>query len=1078
MPTLLGTFSSAIFFLLTAATLFGCASMADSMREMITDGKYKEAIIEGEQWLKEERAEASHEEVHAVWRLVGEAAFKQAEETDTIETYRRYLVRYGEDAILQDLRTLAKKKEASAYYRDRTLKIESMGRHRRFRKLYPKAREVADSRKREATLAFAMAKRKESMEALNSFRKIYSEMAEAKPLVSKARGLEAGMLMEKAREADTPAAYRGVWQYCGKWPEAVDVVKEARAKEVALSWEETLEKDTLDAYRLFNTFFHQREEAAESLAVSRPKEVKLALAQAMKAEAAEPLHSFRVRYKEWPEAAEALIKAEVAEENLAWAATVKEDSWIAYRRFLQAFPYSARATEAEDRARILQALVMPAGPGELSTQVSMVHEADSGEASVFLQAIDKQGDPVGGLKRSHFSVYQRTCQANVTGFQGMESDRPVDVVFVFDTTGSMEKYIKGVKHAAVGFAEALAMRNRDLRLGLVSFGDEVRLVFPKRGPLVSRVKTFRRWVSGLKSHGGGDGPENPLDALKAALKFRFRPKAQKIFILIVDAPAHSRNRVTRRSFPEVAKDLRDQQVMLTSISPAFSEYQNLVSNVGGFFFDIRAGGNFGQVIEKISTITAKQYELRIKPCAPLRAGGSFNLKVRARQDHIWLSLGKVPAQLVSMVFLPGAQPSVLACGGKGQVLLSANGSRWETVGKIPGGVCPSQMWITSEDGKTVLGRTPNGKLFLTRDGGKAWAGLEIDWRADEVVQDAPRSPNLFARAGMELLRTQDGGGIWSKVGTLPKGGPWRLWFEGGEMSTLWLLGSKDNARCSLTGGVTWKTLQVTLPPGITQLSDLRLFGHPYWPGMLLAIMPDGKVFRSVNRGKTWLNVTPGSLVGGGKALVALRVHFDRSLRHWIYVSTNRGIFVSADRGRTWSGPLDGIPSGASLQDHLALSESGTLLYAHMGQRQVYALNAVNDREFISGSVYFATNSHKIRGRLKPYLIKLAAYLIKHPEHRVHIEGHTDDRGSQAYNLKLSMRRAESVRKFLAKRGVDDGRMSIAGLGKVRPLFPNKSARYRARNRRVEIMLLARHQAIESYAGLHKLIMQATKETGE
>jgi OOP family OmpA-OmpF porin len=65
--------------------------------------------------------------------------------------------------------------------------------------------------------------------------------------------------------------------------------------------------------------------------------------------------------------------------------------------------------------------------------------------------------------------------------------------------------------------------------------------------------------------------------------------------------------------------------------------------------------------------------------------------------------------------------------------------------------------------------------------------------------------------------------------------------------------------------------------------------------------------------------------------------------------------------------------------------------------------------------------------------------------RVSVEGHTDAIGSDAYNQKLSLRRAETVR--------DAGRITVKGWGKTRPIADNKSAEGRAENRRVEIIPL-------------------------
>lgn len=70
-----------------------------------------------------------------------------------------------------------------------------------------------------------------------------------------------------------------------------------------------------------------------------------------------------------------------------------------------------------------------------------------------------------------------------------------------------------------------------------------------------------------------------------------------------------------------------------------------------------------------------------------------------------------------------------------------------------------------------------------------------------------------------------------------------------------------------------------------------------------------------------------------------------------------------------------------------------------------------------------------------------------------VEGHTDSTGSDAYNLKLSERRAAAVKAYLVKQGVDGSRVFVEGKGESQPLADNKSREGRAQNRRVEIEVI-------------------------
>lgn len=89
------------------------------------------------------------------------------------------------------------------------------------------------------------------------------------------------------------------------------------------------------------------------------------------------------------------------------------------------------------------------------------------------------------------------------------------------------------------------------------------------------------------------------------------------------------------------------------------------------------------------------------------------------------------------------------------------------------------------------------------------------------------------------------------------------------------------------------------------------------------------------------------------------------------------------------------------------------------------------------------------------LDKLADVMTDYPFVRAEIEGHTDDQGSDTYNLKLSDDRAKAVVDYLVKKKIDDKRLTWKGYGETKPLKPNTSEESRAVNRRVEFRVLER-----------------------
>lgn len=99
---------------------------------------------------------------------------------------------------------------------------------------------------------------------------------------------------------------------------------------------------------------------------------------------------------------------------------------------------------------------------------------------------------------------------------------------------------------------------------------------------------------------------------------------------------------------------------------------------------------------------------------------------------------------------------------------------------------------------------------------------------------------------------------------------------------------------------------------------------------------------------------------------------------------------------------------------------------------------------------FAFDARELAPEAKPVLDTLGAYLYRHPELRIAITGHTDDQGSETYNLQLSRARAEAVLAYLAQLGIAPTRLTATGVGEQQPLVPNDTEPHRAQNRRVEI----------------------------
>ena len=104
-------------------------------------------------------------------------------------------------------------------------------------------------------------------------------------------------------------------------------------------------------------------------------------------------------------------------------------------------------------------------------------------------------------------------------------------------------------------------------------------------------------------------------------------------------------------------------------------------------------------------------------------------------------------------------------------------------------------------------------------------------------------------------------------------------------------------------------------------------------------------------------------------------------------------------------------------------------------------------------VKFETNSDVLRPGSGSVLFEAAETLLRNPELRVEVAGHTDSQGNADYNRGLSERRAKTVRDYLIGVGVDESRLSWRGYGEDQPIADNMTAEGRERNRRVVLRIL-------------------------
>jgi outer membrane protein OmpA-like peptidoglycan-associated protein len=118
------------------------------------------------------------------------------------------------------------------------------------------------------------------------------------------------------------------------------------------------------------------------------------------------------------------------------------------------------------------------------------------------------------------------------------------------------------------------------------------------------------------------------------------------------------------------------------------------------------------------------------------------------------------------------------------------------------------------------------------------------------------------------------------------------------------------------------------------------------------------------------------------------------------------------------------------------------------------LDALNlETKMVFSNIAFETNSAELTAESYSELDRLLSLMVRNPELKIEISAHTDDVGSDAYNLRLSNKRAEAVVKYLVDRNIAQQRVAFKGCGELQPIAPNDSDANRAKNRRVEIKII-------------------------
>jgi len=155
------------------------------------------------------------------------------------------------------------------------------------------------------------------------------------------------------------------------------------------------------------------------------------------------------------------------------------------------------------------------------------------------------------------------------------------------------------------------------------------------------------------------------------------------------------------------------------------------------------------------------------------------------------------------------------------------------------------------------------------------------------------------------------------------------------------------------------------------------------------------------------------------------------------------------RGQSWTPPY-----AHYLIDDVRVWQEGDQPEKIVVEKPVFEIDKIKKNEpVVLKNIFFDFDQATLQPASFAELNHLFDFLQKNKNTKIAIHGHTDNRGNDAYNLKLSASRAHTVMDFLIKKGIEAKRLEAKGFGENKPVDSNDSEMGRERNRRVEFLIL-------------------------
>jgi OOP family OmpA-OmpF porin len=211
----------------------------------------------------------------------------------------------------------------------------------------------------------------------------------------------------------------------------------------------------------------------------------------------------------------------------------------------------------------------------------------------------------------------------------------------------------------------------------------------------------------------------------------------------------------------------------------------------------------------------------------------------------------------------------------------------------------------------------------------------------------------------------------------------------------------------------------------------------YWQLLYEVRTPDGERVRDISKIEFFQNFKNAAMEAGGEIIyqdaiyLQFRIPKDDGGYSWCQIST------VPDLGQIYMVIVD---------------EKGFKQSVVFGADQLKEVLDKSGKVLLYG-ILFDLDKSTLKQESEKQLNHIVSLMLKYPDLKIEVQGHTDNQGKPDYNIKLSQARAETVKNYLKLFGIEDNRLNAKGYGESKPVASNDTEDGRSKNRRVELVKL-------------------------